>query len=183
MSEPERPPQQGVDIDANQFAEMVAAASDEQIEQGLAANRDLLLGELFRRMPEHFNPAKAGDTRAVIEWRILGRPDGGQDRFQVVIENHACRVVRDGDATPRVIFTIKPVDFIKLVSGNASGPMLFIVGRLKIEGELLLAARLQGFFDMPTIKGAAPPAGEVPSGSTPDAASASAKRPRSAPGG
>jgi putative sterol carrier protein len=139
-----RPP-----VDADQYASLVADASDEQIAQGLAQNRELVLGQIFERMPERFRADKAGDLEAVIEWRIEGRDGGGHDRWQLVIGNGSCRTVRDGDAEPTVGFTVDGVDFIKLITGNASGPMLFTFGRLKIKGDLLLAARVQGFFQMP----------------------------------
>ena len=141
--------QQVPEIDAEQYAALVGGASDEDLERGLAENRELLLGEIFKRMPERFNPAKAGDLDAVIEWRIDGRPDGGDDRWQLAIRSGACAVVPNGDEEPTVTFRIGPVDFLKLITGNASGPMLFTFGKLKIRGDLLLAARIQSFFEVP----------------------------------
>ena len=137
------------EVDADQYAALVAGASDEDLGRGLAENRDLLLDEIFKRMPERFRPDRAGDLDAVVDWRIRGRPDGGDDRWQLAIRNGGCSVVRDGDEEPTVTFTIGPVDFLKLITGNASGPMLFTFGKLKIRGDLLLAARIQSFFEVP----------------------------------
>jgi putative sterol carrier protein len=136
-------------IGADQYAALVAQASDEDLERGVAENRELLLQEIFNRMPERFVPQKAGDLDAVVEWRIGGRPDGSHDRWQLAIKEGACTVVQDGDAEPTVTFTVGPVDFLKLITGNASGPMLFTFGKLKIRGDLLLAARIQSFFEVP----------------------------------
>ena len=141
--------QRVAEIDAEQFASLVGQASDEQLAEGLAQNRDILLDQVFERMPERFRADKASDLRAVVEWRVGDRPDGGHDRWQVVIENGSCRVIRDGDAEPTVSFTVCGVDFVRLVTGNASGPMLFTFGKLKIKGDLLLAARVQSFFELP----------------------------------
>jgi putative sterol carrier protein len=44
---------------------------------------------------------------------------------------------------------MKPVDFLKLVTGNAAGPMLFMTGKLKIEGDLMFAATVQSLFRIP----------------------------------
>ena len=140
-------------VDAGQFAGLVAGASDEQLAEGLAQNRGPLLEEVFRQMPRHFDARKAGDIEAVIEWRITGPPEGSQDRYQVAIRAGACRVEHDGGAAPRVTFTIDGVNFLRLITGNASGPMLFTFGKLKIQGDLLLAARVQGFFDIPAASG------------------------------
>ncbi len=58
--------------------------------------------------------------------------------------------LHSGSATsPTVLYEIDGVDFIRLVSGTASGPKLFLFGRLKIKGNLLLAARMPGFFKIP----------------------------------
>ncbi len=131
----------------------MAGASDEQLEEGFRQNRELLLEEVFRRMPEHFRADKAGDLSAVVEWRIGGRHDGGHDRYHLVIENRSCTLEKDGRRDPTVSMTLGPVDFIKLITGNANGPMLFTFGKLKIKGDLLLAARLQGMFEMPRSGG------------------------------
>ena len=136
-------------IDAEQYAALVAEASDEDLKRGLAENRELVLGEIFRRMPERFAPDKAGDLEAVIEWRVGGRPDGAYDRWQLTIRDGECTVTPEGDAEPTVSFTVGAVDFLKLVTGNANGPMLFTFGRLKVRGDLMLAARVQAFFEVP----------------------------------
>ena len=66
-----------------------------------------------------------------------------------MIEDGACRVEQGPAEDPSVTYEIAPVDFVKLVTGNASGPKLFLFGRLKIRGNLLLAARMQTFFSIP----------------------------------
>jgi putative sterol carrier protein len=137
-------------MDPAEFARLVRDASDEQLDQGFALNRDLILGEVFRRMEEHFEPGKADGAEAVIEWRIKQAEGGGHDRWQVVIRDGSCRVTSDGDERPRVTFTVAPVDFIRLATGNASGPKLFLFGRLKIDGDLMFAARVQGMFRIPS---------------------------------
>jgi putative sterol carrier protein len=86
----------------------------------------------------------------VIEWQITDKPGGGHDRYQVVVTGGTCSVERDGGHAPRVTFKIKPVDFLKLVTGNAPGPMLFMTGKLKIDGDLMFAAGVQSLFRIPT---------------------------------
>jgi putative sterol carrier protein len=48
-----------------------------------------------------------------------------------------------------VTFKIGPVDFLRLVSGNANGPMLFMSGKLKIEGDLMFASTMTSLFRIP----------------------------------
>jgi hypothetical protein len=40
--------------------------------------------------------------------------------------------------------------FLRLVTGNAAGPMLFISGKLKIEGDIPFAAQAQSLFEIPS---------------------------------
>ena len=38
---------------------------------------------------------------------------------------------------------------MKLITGVESGPKMFVFGRLRIRGNLMLAARMQSWFRMP----------------------------------
>ena len=132
-----------------QFAALVRDASDEQLEQGFRENRDVLLDEIFRRMPEQFDPERGGDAEAVIEWQIT-RPDGEPDRWQLTIRDGRCTCARGVEADPDVSYRVGPVDFVKLITGVEHGPKMFVFGRLRIRGNLMLAARMQSWFRMPT---------------------------------
>src|SRR5438552_18635134 len=131
-------------IPPDHFASLIAQASDEQLAQGIAANRDPILEGIFKRMPEEFDASKASDVNAVVEWRISGNSEGGEDRWQLAIAGGTCTCTRGGDAAPDVTFTVDPIDFIKLIAGAESGPKLCVLGRLMLHGNLLLAARVQG---------------------------------------
>jgi putative sterol carrier protein len=135
-------------IPPDQFAALIAQAGDDQIAEGMQVNRALLLEEIFGRWPDQFDPARASGVNAVIEWQITN-PEGGEDRWQIEIRDGACSAVRDGGADPDVTFRVGPVDFVKLIAGAESGPKLFVFGRLKISGNLMLAARVQSFFRQP----------------------------------
>jgi putative sterol carrier protein len=136
-------------IDPAEFASLVAEASDDQLKEGLATNRDQILGEIFSRMPERFDPQRAAEVDAVVEWRIRDRPGGGHDEWHLLIEDGACRVVEGPADSPTVTLEISPLNFIKLITNNASGPRLFLFGKLKITGNLGLAVRLPSFFRIP----------------------------------
>ena len=103
--------------------------------------RDQILGEIFRRMSEHFRADAAGDTEAVIHWRIGGGPGGDTSDYETVIGNGAC-AIHEGlqSEKARVTFKIDGADFLRLVTGNAAGPMLFMSGKLQIEGDMMFAA-------------------------------------------
>lgn len=132
-----------------EFARLVAGATDEQLAAGIAANREPMLSEIFRQMPSSFDPQAAGDIDAVVEWQVTGGPEGRTDRWQVVLRSGRCHVVRDGDEEPQVVFRIGPLDFVRLVAGQVSGPKLFTFGRLTVRGNLVLATRVPTLFRLP----------------------------------
>ncbi len=138
-------------VDPAAFVKAVAETPEDQLAAGMADEqvRTVVLDGIFSQWAEHFDRQKAADTEAVLEWRILDKPGGGHDRYQVVISKGNCTVERDGEHAPRVTFTLKPVDFLKLVTGNAMGPMLFMTGKLKIDGDLMFAATVQSLFRIP----------------------------------
>lgn len=135
--------------DPAQYAALVRNTTDDQLAAGLRANRDVILGQIFTRMAEHLDPDKARDAEAVIEWRIGGRDGGGHDRYQVIVTHGTCAIEREGGHEPSAVFTIGPVEFLRLVTGNVNGPELFLTGRITVEGDLMLAAVAQSWFRVP----------------------------------
>jgi len=140
-------------MDPADFAALVRGATDEQLEQGIAANRTEILEQIFAAMPARVNAARVAGVSAVADWEISGLGDGGVDRYRVVIRDGRCAVMREGDEPADVTFRLGPVDFVKLVGGRVSGPELFLFGRLEIRGNLMLAARMPSLFSIPRAKG------------------------------
>lgn len=138
-------------VDAETLARNVAQATDEQLRGGLAgAMRTEVLDEIFRRMGEHFDAERAGEIDAVVHWRIGGGPDGGEDQYEVVIRERECAASHGFSADPRVALTLDAVDFVRLVTGSASGPELFMNGKLRVEGDMAFAAGIAGLFRIPS---------------------------------
>jgi putative sterol carrier protein len=138
-------------VDPVAFVKAIKDTPDDQLAAGMADEqvRTLVLDGIFSQMEEHFHGEEAGHTEAVLEWRIFDKPGGGYDRYQVVVTGGTCSVEKDGEHAPRVTFKLKPVDFLKLVTGNAAGPMMFMTGKLKIDGDLMFAAGVQSLFRIP----------------------------------
>jgi putative sterol carrier protein len=91
---------------------------------------------------------------AVIHFRITGAPDGGQDVYEAVIKDGAVTVNNPPTSeSPRVAITVAPVPFLKLVTGQQSGPVMFMTGKLKLDGDVMFAARITSFFRIPTASG------------------------------
>ncbi|MCI2418941.1 SCP2 sterol-binding domain-containing protein [Saccharopolyspora sp. K220] len=132
-----------------QFARLISRASDAQIEAVMQRPelRERILDEVFRRMGEHYKSEKASAIEAVVRWRI--GTDDDLLRYECVLADGNCTVSKDPQREPRVTITLPPAEFLKLTSGNASAPMLFMKGKLKVAGDLGFAAGLTKLFQIP----------------------------------
>jgi putative sterol carrier protein len=137
-------------VDEAQLVQIVAGATDQQLEELMASEaRKDIVDDIFRRMAEHVDPDRARDVNAVVHWKIYDRPDGGYDHYEVVLEGGTCTVSESPSREAAITLKLKPADFLKLVSGNASGPTMFMTGKLKLEGDVMLASRLTSMFRIP----------------------------------
>ncbi|HZN70160.1 MAG TPA: SCP2 sterol-binding domain-containing protein [Micromonosporaceae bacterium] len=137
-------------MDPLEFARLVKATSSTELRQMMQGDqRGAVLDELFRRMPDVFRADRAGSTDAVVHWVIGDRPDGGTDKYELVIANGTCEVSAQPERSPKLTLTIGVVDFLNLVTGNAHPVALVMKGKLKTKGDLGLTAKYPTFFDVP----------------------------------
>jgi putative sterol carrier protein len=136
-------------VDADEFARNLGSVADGQLAGAMSGPmRARILDEIFERMERHFAGAK--DVDAVIHWRIGDAPEGGHDEFETVIRDGTCRAHRGLETeSARVTFTIGGAHFLRLVTGNAAGPTLFLTGKLKIKGDMMFAASTASLFRIP----------------------------------
>ncbi|GIF48038.1 SCP-2 sterol transfer family protein [Asanoa ferruginea] len=137
-------------VGPKEFAQLVKSTPDAKIAEIMQSDaRGKVLDQVFERMPTLFRADRAGSTNAVIHWTVTGRPDGGSDTYEVVIEDGACTVNNTAERDPRLSLTMGPVDFLKIVSGGGNPVMMFMTGKLKAKGDLGLAANIANLFDIP----------------------------------
>ena len=96
--------------------------------------------DLLKKLPTAFQPEAAGDTDCTVQFNI-------STPMHVVIRNGTC-ATRDGASTsPDVAITMDDDDLISLMKGELNGMTAFMTGKLQLEGDLMLAQRMFGFFD------------------------------------
>ena len=147
-------------IDADQLAALAAGATDEQLAEGMSdpAARQSILDEVFRRMAEHVEADKAKGIDAVLHFTITDKPGGGEDTYEVTIKDGTVTATNEPAAEPRVKFIVGPAAFLRLVSGAQPGPVLFMAGKLKIEGDLMFASQVATMFRIPQATASPPSA-------------------------
>lgn len=102
--------------------------------------------QIMDRIPEAFQASKAQDLTATFQWEISG-PTGGQ--WYVEIKDAQCQVYSGSTAEPNITISVKDEDFVKVITGKMDGTMAFMTGKLKIKGNMGLAMRLSGLFQLP----------------------------------
>ncbi|MGQ9524089.1 MAG: SCP2 sterol-binding domain-containing protein [Armatimonadota bacterium] len=108
-----------------------------------AAQPALTVPIIFEYMPQGFNASAAQGVRAVYLWRVTGEGGGV---WVVRIADGKCQVTSGPVANPDVAFEISAQDLLDLISGKLNGMEAVMTGRLKIEGDMNLAAQFAQFF-------------------------------------
>ncbi len=102
------------------------------------------LDEIFQGMESRFQPDKAGGVAATIQWLIA---DGDEEKpYAVTIEDGAFSWKKAQAENPTVTLSTDRDSFTALMTGQAQGPALYMAGKLRIQGDLMLAQRMGQFF-------------------------------------
>jgi hypothetical protein len=139
-------------VTPEEFAKIIMSASNRDIAAVMSGpDRNKIIDEVFSRMEKQFRPDVGANLAALIRWSVTGGGGDAETRtYELNIANGTCTVSKgESEAKPRVAITTADVDFLKLVSGNASGPMLFMTRKLKADGDLGIAASLTQYFAIP----------------------------------
>jgi acyl dehydratase/putative sterol carrier protein len=102
------------------------------------------LDEIFHGMQEHFLPDKASGVDATVQWLIT---DGGEEKpYAITIKDGAFSWEQGKAESPTVTLSTDSDSFVALMTGKAQGPTLYMSGKLRIQGDLMLAQRMGSFF-------------------------------------
>ena len=102
--------------------------------------------ELIDQMPAAFDSEAAGDVNATIQFDL-------SEPYYIVI-NDGELTTHEGDAdSSDVTLIMEDDDFVSLMKGELDGMTAFMTGKLKLEGDMMLAQRLGSFFDRSKLEG------------------------------
>ena len=94
--------------------------------------------------PEKVNKDKAAGMNAVYQFNIDG-PEGGQ--WAVKIADGDASVTEGASENPSITITMTDENFVNLITGKLNGQTAFLTGKLKIQGDMTLAMKLQSVFN------------------------------------
>jgi putative sterol carrier protein len=128
-----------------QFMAFVKSSSEEEIVSGVReAGVENALDQTFQAMKEHFLPEKAAGVDALVQYVVTD--EGNEHAYLMAISAGTCELRKEKAANARVTLTTDLASFLKLVAGEAQGPMLFMTGKLKVGGDLMFSQRVASFF-------------------------------------
>jgi len=96
--------------------------------------------EYFAALPGKVNKDKIKGMNAIYQWDITG-DNGG--KWHVILKDDNLSIGQGAAATPNITLTLDGQNFMDLVTGKLNGQMAFLTGKLKIQGDMTLAMKLQ----------------------------------------
>lgn len=92
---------------------------------------------------KHFHSDSAAGVSAVYHFDLAG-PDGGP--LSVRVSDGRLEVAREPAATPDVRLALAAGDYFGILVGRENADLLYMAGRLEIDGDLSLAMKLHTLF-------------------------------------
>jgi len=99
--------------------------------------------EAFDAMPGLFKKDASKGLSAIYQFDLAGEGGG---KWYVTIANETCTVTEGAHASPNITISMQAHDYLAMVTGKANGQMLFMTGKLKVQGDMGLALRMQSLF-------------------------------------
>ncbi len=101
--------------------------------------------QLIYNHEKAFRPEMAEGIDAVIQYKLTGE-EGGD--YIITIKDGKCSVAEGEAENPTMTLTADGRDFGDVLLGKANGMQYFMMGKLKLAGDLNLAMKLTSFFKM-----------------------------------
>jgi len=125
------------------FSGWVSRASDRGLERtaGSRAGLALLFGEMARR----FDPERADGFEGDIVYE-LSEEDGASRAWTLAVRGGRARSRAGRAPAPRLTVSLALADFVRMAGGDLDPGKALLTGRLHVEGDLSVAARLGEMF-------------------------------------
>jgi len=97
----------------------------------------------LKEMYKSFKPEIAGGLKATYLFDISGQNGG---KWTLNIQNGKCELSEGSSPNPSVTISISDQDWISIQKGSLNSQMAFMMGKLRVAGDMGLAMKLQSMF-------------------------------------
>jgi len=106
----------------------------------------LTIADIMTRMPGAFVPEKAAGVNAIIHFKFSGAEAGD---WSAVINDGKCEVAQGiPQSKPTMTLSADSGDYIKLITGELDPMKAFMQGKIKLQGDMMVAMKLTQMFKM-----------------------------------
>lgn len=105
---------------------------------------DTNVSEVMKSIPNYFIPEKATGISAVIQCNFSGNQ---ASNWVIEIEDQKCKVEEGFANDPDLTIRADAVTGAKILSGKLDAMRAYLLGKVKVVGDLSLGMKLTGFFD------------------------------------
>lgn len=105
---------------------------------------DVNVGDIMKEIPKHFNPDNAKGVSGVVQCIFSGDQ---ASNWVITVEDQNCRVEEEVVADPDLTIRADAEDGVKLLTGQLDAMRAYMLGKIKVSGDLSLGMKLINFFD------------------------------------
>lgn len=105
---------------------------------------ELTVKDIMTKIPSHFNKDKAKGINAKIQFSLSG-DQGGE--WGMEIKDQECVVNEEKIEKPNLTLKSDAILATKILSGEVEGMRAYMMGKLKLFGDLSLAMKLASLFN------------------------------------
>ncbi|MHA7878348.1 MAG: SCP2 sterol-binding domain-containing protein [Saccharospirillum sp.] len=101
------------------------------------------VANLFSNIQSQFNASAAAGMDVVFQFSIEDA-----ETYHLVVKDGQCELVEGEHQDPSVTLIMNSETLQEIVSGELNGMQAFMAGRLRTEGDMMLATRLSDLFSL-----------------------------------
>lgn len=101
------------------------------------------VADLFSNIQSQFNPSAAAGMDVVFQFNIEDA-----DTYHLIVKDGQCELAEGEHQDPSVTLIMNSETLQEIVSGDLNGMQAFMAGRLRTEGDMMLATRLSDLFSL-----------------------------------
>ena len=91
-------------------------------------------------LPKRFRAIESQHDRTNFQFHV------GDEDWHLLVEDGVLTITQEKYDNPHATLTIKPQDFLDMADGKESIQLLYMQGKLKVEGDLTYAVKLARYF-------------------------------------